>query len=37
LRDLAKGVGARDLVAPVYDGFTEGFETADPRDAKTLL
>jgi len=28
---------ARDLLAPVYDWFTEGFETANLRAAKTLL
>ena len=28
---------ARDLLAPIYDWFTEGFDTADLRDAKGLL
>jgi predicted ATPase len=28
---------ARDLPAPVYDWFTEGFDTADLRRAKTLI
>ena len=28
---------ARDLLAPVYNWFTEGFDTADLKDAKTLL
>jgi predicted ATPase len=28
---------ARDLLAPVYAWFTEGFETADLREAKALL
>jgi hypothetical protein len=28
---------ARSLLASVYDGFTEGFDTQDLRDAKTLL
>jgi len=28
---------ARDLLAPVYGWFTEGFDTRDLRDAKTLL
>ena len=32
-----KSAEARDLLAPVYDWFTEGFETADLRDAKALL
>jgi predicted ATPase len=36
-RDQGKRVGARDLLAPVYDWFTDGFETADLRDAKALL
>jgi len=28
---------AHDLLAPVYHWFTEGFDTADLKDAKTLL
>jgi predicted ATPase len=28
---------ARVLLTPIYDWFTEGFDTADLRDAKTLL
>ena len=28
---------AHDLLAPVYDWFTEGFESADLKDAKALL
>jgi predicted ATPase len=28
---------ARDLLAPVYGWFTEGFDTADLKEAKTLL
>jgi predicted ATPase len=28
---------ARELLAPVYRGFTEGFDTPDLRDAKALL
>jgi predicted ATPase len=28
---------ARALLAPIYDGFTEGFDTADLREAKALL
>ena len=28
---------AHDLLAPVYDWFTEGFDTADLQDAKALL
>ena len=30
-------VAARDLLAPVYGWFTEGFDTADLKDAKALL
>jgi predicted ATPase len=36
-RDRAKRCEARDLLAPVYGWFTEGFDTADLKDAKTLL
>ncbi len=32
-----KSQEARDLLAPVYHWFTEGFDTADLKDAKTLL
>jgi class 3 adenylate cyclase/tetratricopeptide (TPR) repeat protein len=28
---------ARDLLAPLFSGFTEGFDTADLKDAKALL
>ena len=28
---------ARDILAPVYESFTEGFDTPDLREAKTLL
>ena len=28
---------ARDLLAPIYDWFTEGFDTPDLKDAKALL
>ena len=30
-------IEARDLLAPVCDQFTEGFDTPDLTDAKTLL
>ena len=33
----AKRAQARDLLAPVYGWFTEGFDTADLKDAKALL
>jgi predicted ATPase len=32
-----KTTEARDLLAPVYEWFTEGFDTADLKDAKALL
>jgi len=32
-----KGAESRKLLAPVYGWFTEGFDTADLRDAKALL
>jgi predicted ATPase len=37
LRDQGKGVEARDLLAPVYGWFTEGFDTFDLKGAKALL
>ena len=36
-RDQGQRAQARDLLAPVYDWFTEGFDTADLKDAKVLL
>jgi predicted ATPase len=36
-RDQGRLAEARDLLAPVYGWFTEGFDTADLQDAKTLL
>jgi predicted ATPase len=36
-RNQDKQADARDLLAPVYDWFTEGFDTADLKDAKALL
>ena len=36
-RDQGKRAAARDLLAPVYGWFTEGFDTADLKDAKALL
>ena len=36
-RDQAKVAAARDLLAPVYNWFTEGFDTPDLKDAKLLL
>ena len=37
LRDQGKRQTARDLLAPVYGWFTEGFDTSDLRKAKALL
>jgi predicted ATPase len=36
-RDHGKRDAACDLLAPVYGWFTEGFETLDLKEAKTLL
>jgi class 3 adenylate cyclase/predicted ATPase len=36
-RDHGKRMKAHDLLAPVYDWFTEGFDTPDLRQAKALL
>jgi predicted ATPase len=36
-RDQGKQDEARDLLAPVYGWFTEGFDTLDLKDAKALL
>jgi predicted ATPase len=36
-RDQGKRDAARDLLAPVYNWFTEGFDTLDLKEAKTLL
>jgi predicted ATPase len=35
--DQGKYQGARELLEPVYDWFTEGFETPDLKNARTLL
>jgi predicted ATPase len=35
--DQGNRTEARDLLAPVYGWFTEGFDTADLKDAKSLL
>jgi predicted ATPase len=37
LRDQGKRDAARDLLAPVYGWFTEGFDTLDLKQAKALL
>jgi len=36
-RDQGRRDEARDLVAPVYGWFTEGFDTLDLKEAKALL
>jgi predicted ATPase len=36
-RDQGKSKQARELLAPVYDWFTEGFDTLDLKQAKALL
>jgi predicted ATPase len=36
-RDQGKVQQARELLAPVYGWFTEGFDTRDLKDAKALL
>jgi predicted ATPase len=37
MRDQGRAREARDLLAPVYAWFTEGFATKDLKDAKALL
>jgi predicted ATPase len=36
-RDQSKVQQARELLAPVYGWFTEGFDTRDLKEAKALL
>jgi predicted ATPase len=36
-RDQGKVQQSRDLLAPVYGWFTEGFDTLDLKEAKALL
>jgi len=36
-RDQGKRTEARDLLAPIYEWFTEGFDTRDLVEAKALL
>jgi predicted ATPase len=36
-RDQGKRDKARDLLAPVYSWFTEGFDTLDLKEAKKLI
>ena len=37
LRDTGRRDEARAMLAEIYDWFTEGFDTADLKDAKALL
>ena len=36
-RDQGKRTEARDLLAPIYGCFTEGFDTRDLKEAAALL
>jgi predicted ATPase len=36
-RDQGRRIEARELLAPVYGWFTEGFGTPDLKEAKALL
>jgi predicted ATPase len=36
-RDLGKRMEARDLLAPIYGWFTEGFDAPVLKEAKALL
>ena len=36
-RDQSRRIQAYNLLAPIYDWFTEGFDTADLKDGKALL
>jgi len=36
-RDQGRRTEARDLLAPIYGWFTEGFDTLDLKEAKALL
>ena len=37
MREQGREREARDLLAPVYGWFTEGFDTQDLKEAKALL
>ncbi len=37
MRGQGQEVEARALLAPIYGAFSEGFETPDLKDAKSLL
>jgi predicted ATPase len=36
-RDQGRGAEARDVLAPIYGWFTEGFDTPDLKEAKAVL
>ena len=36
-RRLGRGEEARQAIAPIYDCFTEGFDTPDLKEAKVLI
>ena len=36
-RDQGRSAEAHDLLGPIYGWFTEGFDTADLKEAKALL
>jgi predicted ATPase len=36
-RDRGRRTEARDLLAPIYSWFTEGFDAPDLKEAKALL
>ena len=36
-RDQGRFAEARNLLAPIYNSFTEGFDTQDLKEAKALL
>ena len=36
-RDQGRRAEARDLLAPIYGWFTEGFDTRDLKEAKALV
>jgi predicted ATPase len=37
LRDQGRPADGKELLQPIYDRFTEGFDTGDLRSAKALL
>jgi hypothetical protein len=37
LRETVRREEAREMLAAIYNWFTEGFDTADLKDAKALL